>query len=966
MLSFLSEFNSDGLLLTSLADLLVRITLVLAVCCIVGVLLHRKSAAFRHGWWLVTLFAVACVPVAAIVLPGWGPISPFLDANATVVDAATIVDTDATDFVTGPATSTSRTGVIGGDVGAEPQPMQMADIRIPIDIELVSPLDTEGDPTTSDASVIIPVQKDTTLSIENGSQPLNWLACVWLFGCGLVVIRIIAGIVRMAGVLNSSQPVTDSTWRHLTGEIASQLRLRRYVALRAAKQEIGPLTGGLMNPYVLLPSGADQWTTDRRRVVLLHELAHAKRRDILSLWCSRMIATVIWFHPLVWIVCRQMRIERERACDDVVLAAGVRPSSYAQHLIEIASTFRCPNWIAATAMTMADKSQLEDRIQCVLDESRNRNGLTKRSVVMAACIVATMTITIATAGRITVRDSDGKQVATLNVPPGGSVEVQSDITAQKTTPEHNTVPDGQEIHNTSRWPQWGGTAARNNVTNATNLPVNWNVKSGENIRWTADLGSQSYGTPVVANGKVFVGTNNGRGYLKRYPKDVDLGCLVCFDQETGQFLWQHSNTKLKTGRVHDWPLQGICSTPVVQGNRLFYVTNRATITCLDTEGFRDDKNTGSITNESVSAGEADVVWEYDLMDELDVSPRSISGCSPTTDGKRLFVMTSNGVGANGVNPPSPNAPDFVCLDLETGKMLWKHNAHFPARDCQWSGPSIGQFRGQTQVIFPGGDGWVFGFDPAGDGNGNAKLLWKFDCNPKDANYELGGRGRKNLYVSMPVIHNGLVYVATGRNPEQGEGPADLWCIDPKRNTHGPDISEFLVNDNTGRPVARVDANYVKENGDTIRVNPDSGVVWHYTSQDSDGDGQAGFEETFHRSWGSPAIKDGLLVIADMSGLVHCIDAKTGKHYWGHDMFAACWGSLLIAEGRIYVPDEDGDVAILKLDKKLQPLGRIECREAIYSTPIAVGSTLYIATKTKLMAIQKSGLENRILKSSDDH
>src|SRR5690606_34157435 len=106
--------------------------------------------------------------------------------------------------------------------------------------------------------------------------------------------------------------------------------------------------------------------------------------------------------------------------------------------------------------------------------------------------------------------------------------------------------------------QWGGWPGRNNTPEGTNIPTEWDIDSGENIKWSADLGSQSYGNPVVANGKVYVGTNNGAGHVKRFPKNVDLGCLLCFDDNTGEFLWQHSSTKLPSGRVHDWPLQGIC------------------------------------------------------------------------------------------------------------------------------------------------------------------------------------------------------------------------------------------------------------------------------------------------------------------------------------------------------------------------------------------------------------------------
>jgi outer membrane protein assembly factor BamB len=159
------------------------------------------------------------------------------------------------------------------------------------------------------------------------------------------------------------------------------------------------------------------------------------------------------------------------------------------------------------------------------------------------------------------------------------------------------------------WPMWGGTSYRNNTPIAENIPTEWSVgkfdrKTGqwnkqgaENIRWVANLGSQSYGNPVIAAGKTIVGTNNTHGYLPRYPSDVDLGCLVAFDEKSGEFLWQHSSEKLPTGRVHDWPLQGICSTPLVEGNRLWFTTSRGHVVCLDMEGYYDGEDDGPVQNE---------------------------------------------------------------------------------------------------------------------------------------------------------------------------------------------------------------------------------------------------------------------------------------------------------------------------------------------------------------------------------
>ena len=147
------------------------------------------------------------------------------------------------------------------------------------------------------------------------------------------------------------------------------------------------------------------------------------------------------------------------------------------------------------------------------------------------------------------------------------------------------------------WNQWAGSSIRNNTPVGKNIPAEfepgdfdnktgeWKKETSKNIKWVAKLGSQSYGNPVVADGKIWVGTNNGAGWLKRYPAETDLGCLLCFNEADGKFLWQHSSEKLPTGRVHDWPLQGICCAPYVEGKRLWFVTSRGEVLCLDTEGF---------------------------------------------------------------------------------------------------------------------------------------------------------------------------------------------------------------------------------------------------------------------------------------------------------------------------------------------------------------------------------------------
>jgi len=140
------------------------------------------------------------------------------------------------------------------------------------------------------------------------------------------------------------------------------------------------------------------------------------------------------------------------------------------------------------------------------------------------------------------------------------------------------------------WPMWGGSPGRNMVSSERNIPAEWDVGQKKNIKWIAKLGSYTYGTPVVANGKVYVGTNNN-GELRPNIKG-DKGVLVCLEEQTGKFLWQATHDKMPSGSVNDWPEQGICSGPLVEGDRLYYVSNRCELICADAQGFLDGENDG--------------------------------------------------------------------------------------------------------------------------------------------------------------------------------------------------------------------------------------------------------------------------------------------------------------------------------------------------------------------------------------
>ena len=207
------------------------------------------------------------------------------------------------------------------------------------------------------------------------------------------------------------------------------------------------------------------------------------------------------------------------------------------------------------------------------------------------------------------------------------------------------------------------------------------------------------------------------------------------NESDGKFLWQLTREKLPQGRVNDWPLQGICSAPVVEGNRLWVVTNRCELMCVDLEGFYDDENDGIKDEVDKEKEDADIIWNLDMIEELGVFPHNLATSSPVIHGDYVYIVTSNGVDEAHLDIPSPRAPCFLCVNKNTGEVKWEDNTPFDEiLHGQWSSPAIGIVDGKVQIYMPGGDGWLYTFNEEG------KLVWKFDLNPKETKWELGGKG----------------------------------------------------------------------------------------------------------------------------------------------------------------------------------------------------------------------------------
>lgn len=530
------------------------------------------------------------------------------------------------------------------------------------------------------------------------------------------------------------------------------------------------------------------------------------------------------------------------------------------------------------------------------------------------------------------------------------------LVAGRTGEARTVVPKGQSGPHS--WPMFGGTNQRNLVnTLERNLPTTWSVVKNKqrNIKWVAQLGSRCYGSPVIAGGRVFLGTNNE---FQRNPQiKGDKGILLCLSEADGSFQWQAVHEKLPTGMVNDWPREGVASTPVVEGNRLYYVSNRCELICADTEGFQDGSNDGVQDEEHQGPGNVDIIWRLDMRKEQGVFPHNLAVCSPLIADDLVFVVTGNGVDEEHLRVPVPHAPSFLAADKKTGKVVWQNSSpsarspiimpgeHIKAfndrqRDAQsrgdtilhgqWSNPAYCVIRGRPQVIFPGGDGWIYAFEPR-----TGHLIWKFDCNPKSAKYILGGRGTRNELVGTPVVFADRCYIGVGQDPEHGEGVGHLWCIDATRTG---DLSPELVTNPRRDPVETT-------------ANPNSGAIWHYGGPSKKEPFDRDFR--FGRTMSTCAIHDGLLYIAELGGYLHCLDARTGARYWVEDLKGSIWGSPFCVDGKVYLGNEDGDLFVYAHGKRPVRLSMIEMERGIKGTPVAVNGVLYIATEGFLYAIQQN-------------
>jgi outer membrane protein assembly factor BamB len=329
------------------------------------------------------------------------------------------------------------------------------------------------------------------------------------------------------------------------------------------------------------------------------------------------------------------------------------------------------------------------------------------------------------------------------------------------------------------------------------------------------------------------------------------------------------------------------------------------------------------------------------MKDLNVYPHFLANCSPLVIGDLVYIVTGHGVETKNNTVVDPKAPSFIAVNKKTGKVEWKDNS--PGKNImqgQWSSPVAAEVKGVMLVIFPGGDGWLYSFEAK-----SGKLLWKFDCNPKDTVYRPGGRGDKSFAVATPVVHDNLLYIGIGLNPEDGPGVGHFWCIDITKEPKNKDKDLSPAT----KPGAKKDDPPQTIFDPKDPANKDSGLVWHYGGN-IDPKPEKGREIYFGRTISAVSCHDGLVYAAELDGFLHCFDAKTGKKYWDHDMKDGTWAAPFYADGKVFVGTEGGDILVFQHGKEKKLLNKIDMGKNLQNPVVVANGVLYVNTGSRLYAI----------------
>jgi beta-lactamase regulating signal transducer with metallopeptidase domain/predicted metallopeptidase len=342
--------------LQQFADLALKSIIIMLGALLLARLCRRAPAAIRHLTWTLALCGLLALPLLSLLLPGWNaPLLPALSRSESIGESS-----EEFKPVSGVATE------------------EVSFASLPIE--------------QPDSPTAVPAVAERI-----AAPVIDWAQLaliVWLAGAMIVLARLATGMFRVRRVVRLSQFVIDYHWGALLRRLAGQLNLPEHIALLKSQYIGMPQTWGVWHRVVLLPEDAENWSEEWRRIVLLHELAHIKRRDCLTQLLAQLVCAIYWFNPLVWVAARRLRVEREIACDDYVLQAGTRASDYAKYLLAYAGLMKSnetPAGLPSPAAAGIACSQLELRVRSILDPAIKHKGLNRRArfiiVAVAACLL---------------------------------------------------------------------------------------------------------------------------------------------------------------------------------------------------------------------------------------------------------------------------------------------------------------------------------------------------------------------------------------------------------------------------------------------------------------------------------------------------------------------------------------------------------------------------------------------------
>ena len=399
----------DGLVLPAV-DALVKVTLVLASAALAAVVLGRASAATRHLVWSLALTSAVVIPVLSFALPRWQ--LPIVTLTADTVPAV-----PASDNLPSAPPLSRRTRAVG--------PSSLAPAAV---AHNAAPAAT----STDSNRFVLP-----RISVTNA------LLAIWVAGVVAVLARLLLGLVAVQWMSRRTVRVVDAPWLPLAEELADDLGITRRLTFLESARASMPMAAGVFSSAVLMPEDANRWPLERLRIVLLHELAHVKRRDCLTHVIAQTACALHWFNPLAWIAARHIRTERERACDDLVLACGTEGPDYAEELLEIARVMRggrFPAVLAGATLAMAHRSQLEGRLIAILDPKVPRSGVSRTRAVIATALVACALPPLATMQPWAVATVEGAAMVAPDAPSAPAPQIPAPSPSPAPQPNANPNP----------------------------------------------------------------------------------------------------------------------------------------------------------------------------------------------------------------------------------------------------------------------------------------------------------------------------------------------------------------------------------------------------------------------------------------------------------------------------------------------------------------------------------------------